>query len=162
MPHLTGLCLKPLNHWEYLNKPPAMSTGFHTEQIHLSKFHFRTGVKYTDSMGAQKEQWEHRCLVIAYSLTWTRFDSGKCLTNVALLWKLVILIYSTCRVCKRQKRYSNVLLGNSIYQAQNGVCQLSAEVLPIDPKLSSVSLGDEHWNGIRNVTYGQYLLNNTM
>lgn len=40
--------------WRISNKPPAMSTGLHTEQIHLPKLDFRTGVKYPDSMGAQK------------------------------------------------------------------------------------------------------------
>lgn len=31
-----------------------MSTGLHTEQIHLPKPDFRTGVQHPDSMGAQE------------------------------------------------------------------------------------------------------------
>lgn len=45
---------KTFKPWRISNKPPAMSTGLHIEQIHLPKPDFRTGVKYPDSMGAQK------------------------------------------------------------------------------------------------------------
>lgn len=36
-----------------------------------------------------------------------------------------------------------------------------AGLLAVDPKFSSVSLGDEHLNGIRNVTRGEYPPENT-
>lgn len=47
---------KTFKPWRISNKPPAMSTGLHTEQIHLPKPDFRTGVKHPDSNGAQNNE----------------------------------------------------------------------------------------------------------
>lgn len=133
MLHLTGLCLKPLYHGEYqTNHQQCQQVSTECKSTcpnQISEQELNTLIQWV-----HRKQWQHRCLTIAFSLTWTLFGSGKCLINAALLWKLVFLIFTKCPTGIRQKkRYSKTLLVNSILHAQSGICQLYVRLLPVDP-----------------------------
>ena len=112
MPHLAGLCLKPLNHWKYLNKPLAMSTGSHTEQMHWPKLDFSTGVKYIDSTMRTTMRTPLPCdsLFIDLNYIWFRQMFNKC--------SIALEIGHSNIEHKDKKRYSNVLLVNSVNKHQ--------------------------------------------